>query len=432
MLGIPHLSHRVLLGGGEASMIGRLRQRLQQAGRRPRAVAFLLILMALVGLAAYLVGPHLARHYQYRAVQEALDRRDFAAARARLAQCLQSWPQNAALRLLAARAARREGDYAAAEKHLGLCRQLGEDGDAIDLESAMLIAQRDDPARVEGYLLSRLGEPHSEATLILEALAQGYLKTQRLPEALSCLDRWLEFQADDVQALLWRGQILERWNNLTEAVASYRRAVAADPHHATGRRLLALALARCDRATEAVEQLERLRRQSTDAEVLLGLARCRRSLGQVDEARRLLDEILAQPGPHAEALSERGKLAFQSGQPVEAEGWLRRALGQAPFERETNYTLYLCLLQQGRKTEAARALETVERIRADLQTVSELRRKVAASPRDPSLRCQVGMIFLRNGQTQEGLRWLHSALQLAPDHAEARQALARYTRQSQK
>jgi tetratricopeptide (TPR) repeat protein len=288
------------------------------------------------------------------------------------------------------------------------------------------------PARVEGYLLSRLrGEP-PEADLIFEALAQGYLKTHRLPEALHCLDRWLEHQPDNVQALLWRGQVLERWNDLEEAVASYRQAVAVDPGHEKARRLLALALVRSDRATEAVERLELLRQQCADTEVLLGLARGRRSLGQVDEARGLLDEVLATQPQNAEALSERGKLALQTGRAAEAEDWLRQALALAPYDRETNYTYYLCLRQQGREEEAARALEAVERIRADLQRVSELRQRIAASPRDAALRCEIGVIFLRNGQAREGLRWLQSALQLDPGHAEARQALARYLQQTGK
>jgi predicted Zn-dependent protease len=402
---------------------------VQRARQRPRRAAFTLALLALVGLAVYSGGRRLWRDYQRRTVQKALDRRDFAEARGRLARCLQSWPEDAELRLLAARAARRDGDYEEADKQLGRCAQLGGDRETIALERAMLTAQSGDPARVESYLLSRLrGEP-PEADLICEALAQGYLKTHRLPEALHCLDRWLEHQPDDVQALLWRGQVMERWNDLEEAVASYRRAVAVDPGHEKARRLLALALVRSDRADEAVERLESLRRQGADPEVLLGLARGRRSLGEVDEARRLLDEVLAAQPRNAEALSERGKLALQTGRAAEAQDWVEKALALAPYDREANYTYYLCLRQQGREQDAARVLETVERIRADLQRVSELRQRIAAAPRDASLRCEIGVIFLRNGQAREGVRWLQSALQLDPGHPEARQALAAYAQQ---
>jgi tetratricopeptide (TPR) repeat protein len=393
-------------------------------------VGFLLTLLALAGLAAYLGARQRWRESEFRAVRQALDRRDFARARTLLARCLERWPQDAELRLLAAQAARRGGDFAEAEKQLVLCQQLKGDPDGINLERALAVAQDNDPAEVGAYLFSHARRGPEEAALVFEASAQGYLKTQRLDQALHCLDRWLEHRPDNVQALLWRGQVLERWNELEEAVSSYRRAVAADPGHEQARRLLALALARSDRAREAAGYLERLPGRRADPEILLGLARCRRSLGQVDEARRLLDEVLALQPRHAEALGERGKLALHTGRPAEAEGWLNRALAQAPYDRDTNYTFYLCLEQQGRKEEAARALEKVERIRADLQRVSDLRRQVAASPHDPSLRCQVGILFLRNGQTEQGLRWLRSALQIDPRHAESLAALAKYAPQT--
>jgi Tfp pilus assembly protein PilF len=365
------------------------------------------------------------RHLHRRAVLHALQRRDFAGARERLTWCVETWPGDARWRLLAARAARGEDDCAEADRHLDRCVELGGDRDAVALERGLLIAQRSDPAPVEDYLRARLRRDATEAEWILEALARGYLRTQRVPEALDCLDRWLERRPDNVQALLWRGQALESWNDLEEAVASYRRAVAVAPEDESARRRLALALVRADRAREAVEYLEALRERSADPEVLLGLARSRRCLGQADAARRLLDAVLATEPRNAEALSERGKLAVQTGHAAEAEEPLRRALALAPFDRETNYTWYLCLRQLGREAEAARALEAVQRIRADLQRVSDLRRRVATAPRDAALRCEVGVIFLRNGQEREGLRWLRSALAIDPGHAAARQALAR-------
>src|SRR5262249_17011567 len=150
--------------------------------------------------------------------------------------------------------------------------QLRGDPDAGTFERALLAAQRGEPDRVGGYLLSRLEGRAAEAGLVYEALARGYLRTDRPAEALDCLDRWLGHPPDDVAALLWRGQVLERWNDPEGALDSYRRAVAADPADGKGRRLLALALVRADRAREAVEHLELLRRQGPDAEVLLGLA----------------------------------------------------------------------------------------------------------------------------------------------------------------
>src|SRR5207247_222367 len=131
---------------------GCLHQCLRWGRRRPKFVALALILLALGGLAAYAGGGRLWLHFQRRAVQQALERRDFAEARVRLTRCLHSWPRDPELHLLAARAARRDGAYAEAGEHLEHCRRLGGDEDALTLERAMLIAQEDDPGRVEGFL----------------------------------------------------------------------------------------------------------------------------------------------------------------------------------------------------------------------------------------------------------------------------------------
>lgn len=42
------------------------------------------------------------------------------------------------------------------------------------------------------------------------------------------------------------------------------------------------------------------------------------------------------------------------------------------------------------------------------------------------MRYEAGMIFLRNGFTQDGLRWLYTALDADPNHRPTHQALADY------
>ena len=44
-------------------------------------------------------------------------------------------------------------------------------------------------------------------------------------------------------------------------------------------------------------------------------------------------------------------------------------------------------------------------------------------PGDASLRCEGGLLFLRNGERAEGIRWLQLALRLDPAYQPARKAL---------
>jgi tetratricopeptide (TPR) repeat protein len=410
-----------------ASSPAHLRRLGQDLRRHPGLVLLIGTLLLLIGLGSYSGVQALRAEYHLAAARKALEQADLRSARAHLALCLALAPKSAEAHFLAAQAARRSGNYEEAEQYLNDCEKLGLSREAITLERALSRAQRGDLAQVEEYLLSGINKDQPEAILILEALTQGYLRTYRLADALHCLDLWLQRQPDNVRALLWRGEAKERRNSNVEAVAAYQRAIEVEPENDNARLHLAQALVRADRAEEAQVQFEQLQqRRPGDAEILLGLARCRRSLGKTDEARPFLDRVLAGEPNHAEALSERGKLELQSGQLDAAELWLRRAVAKSPYDRDTLYNLYQCLLQRGHDAEAKECLEKVEKIAADRQRLAELTRQITASPKDPALRYEAGLLCLRNGQEQEGVRWLLSALREDWGHRPTHQALAEY------
>jgi len=404
--------------------------------RHPVLVLLVAGLVLVIGLGAYSGVQGVRALYHLRAAQRALQRPDLADAKAHLQVCLALSPNSAEGHYLAAQAARRSGDYEQAEQYLNACVRLGCAEEAIQLERSLAHAQRGELAGVEEYLVSGTDKDQAEAILILEALTQGYLKTYRLADALHCLDIWLQRQPNNVQAWVWRGEVKERRNGNAEAVQAYQRALEIEPDNDNVRFHLAQALARSDRAEEAqMHFLDLEQRQPDNPEVLLGLARCQRSLGRVDEARQLLEQVLANdpgspPAPRltvfAEALGELGKLELQTGRLVAAENWLRRAAARTPFDRDTLYNLYQCLLQRGKKAEASSYLEKAEKVAADRQRLAELTRAIAANPKDPALRHEAGLICLRNGQEQDGVRWLRSALGEDPMHRPTHRALAEY------
>jgi tetratricopeptide (TPR) repeat protein len=130
--------------------------------------------------------------------------------------------------------------------------------------------------------------------LMLEALVQGYMKTYFLSAAVNCLDMWLDRDPDDPQAYFWRGEVLEILHKYEEALADYQRAVDLAPDRDDARLKLADGLLHAQGARAAAPHYETLyERQPGEPEVLLGLARCRLELGETDEARRLLDALLA-------------------------------------------------------------------------------------------------------------------------------------------
>jgi predicted Zn-dependent protease len=387
-----------------------------------------LAVLALAGWSVQLGWCHLGAAWHHRQAEQAQARGDLTGERAHLALCLEGWPDSGEVHFAAARAARRAGAYDEARDHLAHCRRVGWPAEAIALEAALLEAEQEGPDQVEDYLLACVHKDHPDAVFILEALTRGYLKTFHQLRALECLDLWLHRRPDDVQALVWRGEVRERFDNSAGALEDLRRAVVLDPNRDDARLRLGRLLLVAELASEALPHYEHLAQSRPgDPEAQLGLAMCQRRMERREEAQQLLDLILAAQPRHPAALAERGQVALDAGQFAEAESWLRKAVAVAPYERSAVYSLAQCLLRQPDKaSEGRRLLTRVQGIDADLKQLSELMRQIARAPRDPGLRREAGALMLRNGQEVEGLRWLDSALKLDPRHGPTHQTLAAY------
>ena len=389
---------------------------------RPRVV--FVLLGVVVSTAAILFGwSYRTTNELLRLGEEKLAAREYAKARDYLERYLSARPGDARARLLAARAARRSKAYYEAREHLERCRKGGGDAEAVEIEETLIDVQRGDERPVEG-LRRRAERDDDLALVILEVLIQHDLDTYQLWRALGELTRYLESRPDDLQALLGRAYVWERFLYFKDALEDYRRAVAAHPDDQTARLRLADTSLAVGTPAEAMTQYEWLESKSPGrAEVRLGLARCRLRLGETDEARRLLDVLLTESPDYGEALWERGQMALEEGQPADAEGWLRRAVRILPHDRRVNHALYRCLIDLNRRPEAEAVNERVAKIDADLRRLDQVRQEVMKKPGDAALRCEGGLLFLSNGERAEGIRWLRLALRIDPNCQSARELL---------
>jgi tetratricopeptide (TPR) repeat protein len=417
--------------------------------RRPRRAGLVLILV-LLGTAVAAI--FLAAQYHLHAAQQALERYALEEAQHHLDLCSRVYFRSASVHLLAAQTARRREDYAAAESHLAACLRLEGMTAAIARERLLLTAQQGDLGDLEGLLKDRTSTSDPEAVLVLEALAKGYANRFWEGDALECLNRLLERQPQHPQALLMRARLWEdqarkgERERETDALRDYQKAVELNPSF-EARLGLAGTLYRLGRPAEAILEYERLRLlQPANPDVLLGLARCRYSLHEVDEARRLLDAVLERhpnqaapltlPSPPAAggggrvrgaALLERGRLAFHAGELAEAEQWLRQAAAVAPlYDCEPHRLLGQCLEVEHKDEEARRCVERLQEREANALCVD---RKVLQANRDRhnvALRYEIALDLLRLGREQDGVAALFLVLEQDPRHGPAHAALADY------
>jgi tetratricopeptide (TPR) repeat protein len=395
------------------------------------------VLVCVLAVAGYHISRHVWAENHCRVAEEALARSlrvkgsaPLAEARTHLACCLEVWPNHSRLHFLMAQAARRAGDLDEAARHLRRAEQLGWVAEATDLERALSAVQQGDLERLEPMLADFVQREHPERLLILEALVQGCRRTYQLPRGLAYLDAWLAAQPDSVRALLWRGELLLLVGRSRDALADYRKALQLDPQEDEARLKVGELLLAGHQSEEALLHFtEVLARHPDQGDALLGLARCQAERGAVEASVKLLDRLLSLQPEHAGALAERGKIALDAGNPLDAEQWLRRAARGAPFEREILYNLSRCLTWNGHAREAEECLARIKRIDEDRKRLDELKTAIMEAPHDANLRCEMGLILLRNGQDKEGVRWLHSALREQPGHAASRRALEDQARQ---
>lgn len=407
--------------------------------RHPR-LALLTLFLGLVSAgtaAAFFWSQH-----HLNAAQRALDRFAFEEAQRHLDLCLKVRWRSADIQLLAAQMARRSDDYQKAEKHLSDSIALGGLTPAAALERMLLSAQQGELDGVEASLRGRIHANDPSAVLVLEALAKGYANRFWDSQALECLNFLLQRLPNHPQALRMRARLWERrvrqgeLGREQDALRDYEKAVELDPSFAA-RLGLAGALYRVGRPWEAMRTYELLRHAQpflsapAHPEAQLGLARCLYNLHEVDEARRLLDELLELYPQDAAALLERGRLALYAGQLTDAEKWLRRAAAAAPgYDTEVQRLLCRCLEASQQTAEAQRCREELNRKETKVLDVERRILQANRNPQDVALRYEIAIELMNLGREQDAVAALFFVLEQQPGHGPAFQALADYFERS--
>jgi tetratricopeptide (TPR) repeat protein len=401
------------------------------AGRRRRwarrGAAAALLALAALGLVT--AGVNGWAEYHFRAAKRENERFHFQNARRHIDQTRRVWPNSARVNFLAARTARRFGDLDAAERHLALCQDRAAiPDDDIVLERMLIRCQRGDVRDVEPALRDLIEKKHPDSALIFEAMARTYALQVRFFELDNLLALWLERDPNNTLALFFQAWVREQLGPREEAVTGYCTVLDRDPDNDEARLRLANLLLERSLPKEAFDLLQELARRNPDnVTVKVRLARAWHDLGELDRAQALLDDVLEREPNYAFALTARGRLALQQGQPEVAETFLRRSLQIDRSDYQTVFLLHQSLERQN-KTEAAKKVEgQVILLGADLRHLHDIvTTEIPLRRDDPAVYVEAGVLCLRIGDTSEGLRWFGEALKLDPLYPRAHAELAKH------
>ena len=162
-----------------------------------------------------------------------------------------------------------------------------------------------------------------------------------------------------------RGVFLERLGDFVEAEQEYRRSIARTPTTRVCSLLAELLLRRDDlpEAVEAARQASALEPDDADAGALY--ARTLRRAGRSDDARRALDAALAAHPDSAPVWVEVGRLRLSQGDSAGAAAAFTRAAADDPSSTEPRFFLARIALREGKRDEAERALDDIEKIQSE-------------------------------------------------------------------
>ena len=408
------------------SLIGHLGAPFRYARRRPyRFLARLAGTAVLVAVIAA-AGVFLWFRHHLSAARTAVDRGHNAEASRHLRHCQRVYAQHPQVLLMIARVARRSGEWEQAEEFLDQYWKRYGDDDGVVLERLLLRATRGELEAAGPALRARIATGGRDAGPARDALITGFLYRFRWQEATAALDEWLALEPNNTFALLLWGKLQEQRLATDEALNAYRQILELDAGHDEARLRLTTLLLQRFSGEEALPHVAVLReRLPENTEVAQQWATVMFLQGRTAEARSALAECLRDYPDHPAVLALAGRQASLDGDDAAAADYLVRAVRLGPGNLAVRYQYTQALIRLGRKDEAAVEEARIATLKEDLDRISALvAGPLQERPNDPEVHYQIAVIAIRAGQVDEGVRWLHRALQVGPNHLPSHQTLA--------
>jgi tetratricopeptide (TPR) repeat protein len=353
--------------------------------------------------------------------------RDLQIAQTQLNRCLDACPLNAEAHFLLARTCRQSDNYAGWLDHLQIAAILGWPQDHVRLEVLLKEAQAGNIWRVQEELQRYLVSSPPEEVLIVEALVKGYLENEKPLDAFRLAEQWIKNYPDDWLGWLYHGRTHHYVFLYGNAVADYEKVLELKPGQPQAQFWLAetfLSKGQFDRAMELYRAY--LESHPSDADALLKLAKCQSYLGDRENARATLDELLRKYSNHTAGLFARAKV--EQAAPEKALPWLRRAEATAPNHPDILQMLYQTLRALHMDKEADQCEQRFKDCHAKVNQMVDLKIQLVKKQDSVELRYRLAVLNLEMGlgYEEEAAHLFQTVLYIDPDHRPTLRALADY------
>ncbi|HEX7158220.1 MAG TPA: tetratricopeptide repeat protein [Edaphobacter sp.] len=247
----------------------------------------------------------------------------------------------------------------------------------------------------------------------LRAQAAQALEKGDYPTALKLLTTLAEKNPKDAQVLYNLASTQDALNQNTEAEATYRRAIEANPNLLEAHLALGLLLARTGKTSEAHAEFAATAAipngdPALRARAYRALARLDQSANPAGAGEELLAALKLTPETPEDTLLA-GELAEASGDPASAEAAFRRLLAADPANADASAALVHLLLAQKKPGEAESVLTAA----------------LSKNPDDPALNAQLASLYESQNQPEKALPIVEKLHAAHPDDSNITRLLAR-------
>lgn len=338
-----------------------------------------------------------------------------------------AWRQSPEAALAAARLARRGNELDKFALQIKHAQYLGAPAERIDREWWLASAQSGQLNSVKdklGILMETAGE---DGPQVCEAFALGYMRMRDFNSALALLNAWATDYPSDARPHAWIGSIHSELQANAQAEKAFREALRIDKAHPRAAQGLGTLLLDLKRPSEAVPYFQMaLKDPSVGPEASVGLASSLQALSNTVEASAVLQSALERfPNSHS-ILGAAADALIKEGDYAAAEKLLAPDIQAGSKRRELRYFYAIALRGIGRVDDAKPHFDYAAEANEKISDANRIIVEVSQRPQDTELRFRIGDAHLRYGNTEDGLMWLNSVLELAPQHSATHAALAEF------
>lgn len=332
--------------------------------------------------------------------------------------------------LLQLRIARRRQDFHQVEDLLRQAPRLGVAPRDLQRERLLAMAQTSQFEQMQGQWSELLSDPRDDGPEIARAYYTWAMLHHQLTLAEKTLMLWHGDYPDDPEPLYLQGRFHEALENWDDAEEGYRGALKLNPGNEGYRLALAHVLQVRLKPAEATPLFEEsLRKDSKNLVALQGLAQCKATKGNVEEAVELLRKAM-QVNPDDFATQKAyGELLLKAGDAAGAVPVLEQAHRKFPEHANLANSLARALKEAGRNSEAEPLFKFVAESRPFLDELPRLEKKLQQQPDNLQLRMKIASITAKYVSRRDAIRWYENLLRVAPGYVPAEAALNELHRQ---